>query len=431
MYGRVGRSAERHARRGTVAAVTAVSMVLIIGTMAVALDGGILMGERRRAQSVADSAAFSAACSISKNYSAMQTATGSTLQSYITAAETAAAQIANDNGYANDGTTSTVTVNIPPLSGHFTSANGYSNISGYAEVLVAYNQPRLFSAIWGAGTMSVTARAVARGSLAPYSNTGVIVLDPSAASALYLAGSAHVVVSNAGIQVNSSSPSAVNANNTGYAQTTSPSSLSIVGGYATSSSGYIKGTVYTGGSSVADPLASLPAVPAAGLAAQGSIPGYGSFSINPGVYNGGINFGGGARVTMNSGVYYMRGGPFNVGNGVSLAGDGVTIFLDTGALTFQGGTRISLTPGVAGTYAGVLIYQARGNTSAMNINNGSDTTMTGTLYAPSAQVNFAGGAKYTSSQIICNTLNISNGADVEVLWNAGNVARRKNLTIVE
>ncbi|MDE2505703.1 MAG: hypothetical protein KGM43_00680, partial [Planctomycetota bacterium] len=31
-------------------------MVLIIGTMAVALDGGILMGERRRAQSVADSA---------------------------------------------------------------------------------------------------------------------------------------------------------------------------------------------------------------------------------------------------------------------------------------------------------------------------------------------------------------------------------------
>ena len=45
---------------------------------------------------------------------------------------------------------SIVTVNIPPLAGQFTAKNGY------AEVIVQHNQPRCFTALWGAGTMSVT-----------------------------------------------------------------------------------------------------------------------------------------------------------------------------------------------------------------------------------------------------------------------------------
>ena len=40
-------------------------------------------------------------------------------------------------------------------------------LAGYAEVIVTYNQPAVFSAIWGSGVLPVTARAVARGLLAP------------------------------------------------------------------------------------------------------------------------------------------------------------------------------------------------------------------------------------------------------------------------
>ena len=56
-------------------------------------------------------------------------------------------QVANAsaNGYANDGTTSTVTVNIPPKSGPSTGK------AGYAEVIVECYQNRFFSSIWGTG----------------------------------------------------------------------------------------------------------------------------------------------------------------------------------------------------------------------------------------------------------------------------------------
>ena len=43
-----------HSRRGNALAVTAICSVPIIGVMAVVLDGGLLMAERRHAQAVAD-----------------------------------------------------------------------------------------------------------------------------------------------------------------------------------------------------------------------------------------------------------------------------------------------------------------------------------------------------------------------------------------
>src|SRR5205807_8721013 len=60
------------------------------------------------------------------------------------------------NGFPN-GSTATVTVHIPPTSGPF------QNKVGYAEVIITYNQPRHFSALWGSQTLPVQARAVAIG----------------------------------------------------------------------------------------------------------------------------------------------------------------------------------------------------------------------------------------------------------------------------
>src|SRR5207253_9223058 len=114
-------------------------LIGLVGVAAIALDGGLLQDNKRRVQNAADAAAIAAANVLFKNYPNLTTSNydpGS-------AAATAAKQASSDNGYAHDGTTTTVVVNIPPTSGPFTST------IGYAEVIVTYHQPRYFSSIWG------------------------------------------------------------------------------------------------------------------------------------------------------------------------------------------------------------------------------------------------------------------------------------------
>ncbi len=118
-------------RRGMVTAQVALSLSALMAMLAVVADGGLLLVERRHAQATADAAALAAAASAS------------------------AMGVASANGYTNDGTTSTVTVNNPPSSGIF-----QGNVN-YFEVIVTWNQQRFFSGIFGSGAIPVSARAVA------------------------------------------------------------------------------------------------------------------------------------------------------------------------------------------------------------------------------------------------------------------------------
>src|SRR5262249_36295909 len=113
--------------------------------LAVTVDLGFLLVERRHAQATADAAALAAASDIYANNGSTGTASASALG------------VASANGYTNDGTTSNVTVNIPPLSGNFIGQ------AGYVEVIVTWYQKRGFSGILGSGPIPVSARAVARG----------------------------------------------------------------------------------------------------------------------------------------------------------------------------------------------------------------------------------------------------------------------------
>jgi hypothetical protein len=70
------------------------------------IDGGFFFSQRRHAQNAADAAALAATYRLATG--------GTTAESIATAFEYAA-----DNGYGNDGTSNTVTVNIPPTSGEF------------------------------------------------------------------------------------------------------------------------------------------------------------------------------------------------------------------------------------------------------------------------------------------------------------------------
>src|SRR5438105_3344121 len=142
-------------RRGAVAVLVAMLLTVIVGVLAIALDGGLLLDNKRQVQAAADAAALAAGTKLFVNYPAI-VASNYTNFDPNKDGETAAKASASANGFPN-GSTATVTVNIPPATGPFTGK------VGYAEVTITYNQPRYFSTIWGGSTIPVSARSVARG----------------------------------------------------------------------------------------------------------------------------------------------------------------------------------------------------------------------------------------------------------------------------
>jgi len=336
----------------------------------------------------------------------------------------AALSVASDNNSPNDGKIAGVTITIPPSTGIFKAK------SGNAEVVVTYYQPRYFSAIFGSGAISVSGRAVGR--VVSNTPTSILLTDPSAAGALTLTGSARLTTSG-GVQVNSTNAGAVNASNGAFA--TDNGGMSIVGGYSipnwATDSTFFQNAPTTGQSAVSDPYSSLATPSTAGLSNQSAPnPPYGSATINPGIYNGGLTLGGGMTITMNPGIYYMQGGGFTVANGVNLSGSGVIIYMaggnggngnggngNAGAISFQGGTTINLTAPTSGTYQGIGYYQDRNNTSSLdNIANGATVNMTGAIYAPNAAFTVAGGTSGNQygTQFIVKSLNLSNSVNIKI-----------------
>src|SRR5271166_5538254 len=92
-------------RRGAVLAWLVASLGVVIAVVAIGMDGGRLMDGRRSARAAADAAALAAAADLYANYATNQGTDP------LGTARQAALNSAAANGYANDGTTSTVTVN--------------------------------------------------------------------------------------------------------------------------------------------------------------------------------------------------------------------------------------------------------------------------------------------------------------------------------
>src|SRR5262245_10160054 len=210
---------KRAHRPGTVAVIVAMCLPVLVAALAFALDGGILMAERRTAQSVADAAALAAACDLYNNY---WTNSGMDKEPYPAAAS--AVSTAQANGYVVGGTVthtsqtdstvsfpkttttctttdSTITINIPPLSGD------YVGKTGYVEVTVTYYEKRCFSGIFSSGTIAVQGRAVAQGA-AVAAAVGVLVLDPSSKNAYNANGGGTSTVVGVPVVVDSSNAEA-------------------------------------------------------------------------------------------------------------------------------------------------------------------------------------------------------------------------------
>ena len=149
--------------------------------------------------------------------------------------------------------------------------------------------------------MSVTASAVARGTIIPYSKAAILVLATSGTS-VTLSGTTQVTAANGSVVVDSTSSSSILSS--GSPSITTPE-LDLSGSIRYSGTNPNKATVTkTGQASTADPLASVSAPSSSGMTVQSSSTSRlsgGTTTLNPGVYTGGIALSGSASGHLNPG----------------------------------------------------------------------------------------------------------------------------------
>lgn len=348
---------ERRNERGSILILTALSMVTLLGMVALVLDGSRMYEERNRLSAAADAAAKSAAFERRRNPSA-------NLMAFANRELTL-------HGF--DPTTTTVVVTSPPSSGAFVGR------AGYLELTVSRPSSTIFATILGVLSMTSTVRAVAGTTSSPYC---LITLAPVGSTPPGLSiGNSTLSMPNCAIGL-AGDLVGNNPNSTIVA-----SAVTIGAGYCTGRCGNM-GTVTVNAPPPTDPFAgqlapishgACSSAPATGVIPSGVC--YSSMSIT------------GTR-TIAPGTTYF------------------TLVLDNGA-SITGGQHntIQLSAPTAGTYPGVVIYQPASNSNPAAFQNNSTVDLDGAVYMPSSD--FSARNSFSSSSdctlFVVRTFTIDNG----------------------
>lgn len=426
-------SSRRLSRRGAIVVLVAVCLTAVLMFVAIAIDGGALLEQRRKSQSTADAAALAAAESLFRKYpvnKGLDDSNGS--------AATAAKAIGAANGYTNDGSKSIVTVRTSPAAYTGGPNQGQPLPKGYVEVTVQYNKSRYFSGVVGMGSIPVKARAVARGNWEP-AHVGIHVLDLHQSASLTATGESSVTVKGgAAVIVNSDASDA--ATSTGG--TLTADNFDITGGSSVSGTkgGFFGGLNY-GRDPQPDPLRNIPQPIASNYAEQSRGPMHlsnGTRTLSPGVYHGGITITGQANVTMQPGIYYMDGGGFSFGGLGNLMAQGVMIYNDPKSssdninISGSGGGSVTMTPPTSGLYQGLTLFQNRTATNQLSVAGNGGFSIKGTFYAANALMAVGGnGASQIGSQYISRYLSIVGSGGMTIDYNPAEVIPARILNLVE
>jgi len=390
--------------------------LFMFAALGLGLDGAQLYAHRQMAQAAADAAAEAAIMSVMRGTNSTSTHPFSTAASFTCAVAPAALDLRTPCVYAqyNGFGTSTDTVVVS-----FPSTVSGVTLSGAATPAVAVSVQRSLTAglirFAGVSTYTVIAKATA-GILASVPGTCLYVLDPSAANAFTASNGASVTM-NCGIAINDSNADAATISG---GATVSATAISIAGNYAVNNGGTVSPAPTTGTQTVVDPFASVAGPTAGACGYTNYSPGYGTWTLSPGTYCGGITINNGATATFNAGTYIINGGGITFGGGATITGSGVMFYLTGtnttyGSVTIANGVTVTLSAETSGTYMGLLFYQDRSITSSQNASfaGGAATELTGTLYFPTTDVAFSNGASTSGDMaVVADQVSFTGGANL-------------------
>lgn len=399
--------------------------LVLIGLLGLAIDTGWVYLVNRQLQDAADAAALSGAMKVS-------TDTVTNVQAAATQPANNAAGASVQFAYTSGTNDSTKDIVIGTYNnGTFTATTSSPNAVKVTARRTT-GSPRgplnlFFGPIFGINTAQVSRTAIAHSG---YTTGGAgLVLIGTSGNNLNITGGGSLVIDTYGstnygsIWADSSTAVTANGNNpatTAAVVTASNSSLTtgtlnVVANetQAGNIAGSFTGTFNKNAGFMIDPLAWLSNYdPSSGLAVvntglkvqtdQSATP------ISQGIYSGGITVNSGGKLKMNSGIYVIDSGLDVEAGGTLDASSGVLIYLRSGPLKWNGGTII-LAPMSSGTYAYLSLWQAYANTNQATLVAGANSTISGALYFPTANVKIAGSfsAASTGNQIIASSMTIS------------------------
>ncbi|MCX7669053.1 MAG: hypothetical protein N2439_03150, partial [Anaerolineae bacterium] len=297
---------------------------------------------------------------------------------------------------------------------YYASLHGYSGSqveitwpSQCIRVTITRQVRPIFAAMVWNGTFTVRGRAAACYRITQV-GASVVVLDPNACSALNVSGSGTITVRRGNITVNSTCNPSISVG--GGASITTETPIVYVGGVS-GASAITPPPVR--GSPLPDPLASLPVPDACNSCASSPTQSCTKTSCAPGCYKNGLSLSGGT-LTMASGVYCIAGSGMKITGGTNLSGSGVVLYFMQGGFDISGNGTLNLTPPASGTYQGILIFQARNNTSSSKISGQAALSgIHGVIYMPVGALELAGGASVDANFAV-STLKVTGGGGMVI-----------------
>ena len=245
---------------------------------------------------------------------------------------------------------------------------------------------------------------------------GLIVLNPDVCNAVTISGSGVMRVPR--ILVNSSNDESIVVSGNG---TLRARYIHTAGYTSFGNAAEVTGLVLRNAGAVENPFENLVMPDSADYGPDNGYQKFqgGSHVIDPGYYSGGIEIKANARVQLMPGNYYLDGLGFKALSG-TIVGTGVTIHMIGGAFDLGGNADVSLEAPTSGDYEGIVVCQDPGNTNAFDMRGGSDFTVRGTVYAPSAHVTITGNGGVDGAEpffgdlMVCDTVAIGGNGAIRV-----------------
>ena len=397
----------------------AISMVLLMAAMALAVDVGYLHYRQAQLQTAADSAALAAGLEISNC-----SGTGGVVCSNM---KTAAQQALIEDGITTTAITPTsnctvakssslaMIINVGPcVLGSSDPNNGDAYM---AEVVLTQPQHSFFGSFVGIPTFNLVARAEAGEAYYINNGGGNCIYT----QAITINSGGNLDLSNCGIYDGGSLGTDSGAKTTAttflYYGSWSPNNCNGNSCKWTLGGGQTQPT-HTN-SPQSDPLANMvaPSRPATSTT-NTQTPNSGQ-TLQPGYYPYGFNLNSSVTVNLSPGLYYM-GGSINVGDGANLVctgctgGLGVTLYFAGGSLQANSGSNVQLTAPAQGStsnnnVANMLVW-AGPNGQPMTVDSGSKSYLSGIIYLPTQSLTLNSG-----SQVTINGGSVATAIDVQSL----------------
>ncbi len=380
--------------RGGIAAISALSLPIILSAAVLGTEGGAWALQHQTMQGAADTAALS----------------GIVAKSTGAALTTQSRAVAAAQGFVHGLNNVSVAVNTPPSKG------AYKGRSGAVEIIITQPHEPVLAKFFPAVTINISARAVA------IQNPGgacMLALNGAASGAVSVQGSAQVLLKGCDAVANSSSTTAISASGSSLL---SVNKAIAVGAIPTSNNLQVTNGIYSAAPLTVDPYATQNFAPQPNGCAQNY--NGGNATLQPGVYCNGISLTAGANVTLSPGTYYLDASDLKVAGNATLSGTGVTIVFTSskgktyGSASIASNAIINLTAPTSGPTAGIVLFGDRNmpQGTVFKLTGGGAQNWTGAIYLPRANLTFAGGATGGNgcTQIVADTVTFTGNSNLSL-----------------